>query len=160
MKEIVYIETTIVSYLVARPSRDLVLAAHQQVTRDWWQEERPMYECVTSEETVREAAQGDAAMVQSRLQALEGMFVIGISSEIESLAATFLSTGALPATMRPDATHLAAATLARADYLLTWNCKHLANAHVLRRLRKEAEKRGWKLPEVCTPLELNEDSTL
>ena len=75
------------------------------------------------------------------------------------MAGSFLSTGALPQTMLPDAVHLAAATLSGADYLLTWNCKHLANAHVLRRLRKEAEKQGWTLPDVCTPLELMEDST-
>lgn len=160
MKEIVYIETTIVSYLVARPSRDLLLAAHQQVTQDWWRDERPAYECITSEEMIREAAQGEAAMVGERMKALKGIFLIGITPEIETLASTFLSTGALPQTMRPDATHLAAATLAKADYLLTWNCKHLANAHVLRRLRKEAEKQGWALPDVCTPLELMEDYTL
>lgn len=79
MKEVVYIETTIVSYLVARPSRDLLLAAHQQVTQDWWQRERLAFDCVISEEVVREAAQGDTGMVQERLKALAGILVIGMS---------------------------------------------------------------------------------
>src|ERR1019366_8185484 len=172
--ETVYIETTIVSFLVARPSRDLVLAAHQQLTRDWWQNERLTYQCVTSEEVIREAAQGEAVMSRARLEALEGIPVIPITAEVETRASTFLNTGAVPANMRPDATHfaaavqpgaspfltpgaapanrrpdathLAAAVQAGADYLLTWNCRHLANAHVLRRLRKEAERRGGAGP--------------
>ncbi len=157
MKEIAYIETTIVSYLVARPSRDLVLSAHQQVTREWWENERVNYHCIASEEVAREAMLGDTGMAQARIKVLEEVQIVGITAEVEAMAATFMATGALPLTMRPDATHLAAATLSGADYLLTWNCRHLANAHVLRRLQKEAERRGWPLPGVCTPLELMGD---
>jgi hypothetical protein len=157
MKEIVYIETTIVSYLVARSSRDLVLSAHQQVTREWWEFERAKYRCIASEEVVREAVQGEREMAQARIKALEEVEIIRITAEVEAMAATYMATGALPPTMRPDATHLAAATLSGADYLLTWNCRHLANAHVLRRLQKEAERRGWQLPGVCTPMELMGD---
>lgn len=157
MKEIAYIETTIVSYLVARPSRDLVLSAHQQVTREWWENERVNYHCIASEEVAREAMLGDTGMAQARIKVLEEVQIVGITAEVEAMAATFMATGALPPTMRPDATHLAAATLSGADYLLTWNCRHLANAHVLRRLQKEAERRGWPLPGVCTPLELMGD---
>lgn len=73
---------------------------------------------------------------------------------VEEMAAAFMATGALPATMRPDALHLAAATISGSDYLLTWNCRHLANAHVLRRVQREAQRQGWHLPGVCTPLEL------
>ena len=156
MKEIAYIETTIVSYLVARPSRDLVLSAHQQVTREWWENERVNYHCIASEEVAREAMLGDTGMAQARIKVLEEVQIVGITAEVEAMAATFMATGALPLTMRPDATHLAAATLSGADYLLTWNCRHLANAHVLRRLQKE-ERRGWPLPGVCTPLELMGD---
>ena len=151
MKEIAYIETTIVSYLVARPSRDLVLSAHQQVTREWWENERVNYHCIASEEV---AMLGDTGMAQARIKVLDEVQIVGITAEVEAMAATFMATGALPPTMRPDATHLAAAALSGADYLLTWNCRHLANAHVLRRLQKEAERRGWQLPGVCTPLEL------
>ena len=156
--ETVYIETTIVSYLVARPSRDLVLAAHQQVTRDWWQNERGNYQCVVSTEVLREAAQGEAEMIRLRLEALEDAEIIRATPEIDALAGAFLDTGALPPSMRSDSVHLAAATLSGADYLLTWNCRHLANAHVLKRLHKEAEQRGWRLPTVCTPLGMMGDS--
>lgn len=157
MKEIAYIETTIVSYLVARPSRDLVLSAHQQVTREWWESERVNYHCIASEEVAREAMLGDTGMAQARIKVLEEVQIVAITAEVEAMAATFMATGALPPTMRPDGTHLAAATLSGADYLLTWNCRHLANAHVLRRLQKEGERRGWQLPGVCTPLELMGD---
>ena len=158
--ETVYIETTIVSYLVARPSRDLVLAAHQQLTRDWWQNERVNYQCMISTEVLREAEQGEAEMSRLRLEALEGVEIIRATPEIDALAAAFLNTGALPQAMRSDAVHLAAATLSGADYLLTWNCRHLANAHVVKRLHKEAERRGWELPTVCTPLEMMGNSLL
>jgi len=157
MKEIVYIETTIVSYLVARPSRDLVLSAHQQLTREWWEDERHKYQCIASEEVLREALRGEEEMAQARIKVLEEVRLIGITAEVEAMAANLMASGALPPTMLPDATHLAAATLGGADYLLTWNCRHLANAHVLRRLQKEAERRGWMLPGVCTPLELMGD---
>ena len=158
--ETVYIETTIISYLVARSSRDLVLATHQQVTRDWWQNERGNYECMISTEVLREAEQGEAEMSRLRLEALQDVEIIRATPEIDALASAFLNTGALPPFMRSDAVHLAAATLSGADYLLTWNCRHLANAHVVKRLHKEAERRGWELPTVCTPLEMMGDSLL
>ena len=115
MKEIAYIETTIVSYLVARPSRDLVLSAHQQVTREWWENERVNYHCIASEEVAREAMLGDTGMAQARIKVLEELQIVGITAEVEAMAATFMATGALPPTMRPDATHLAAATLSGAE---------------------------------------------
>lgn len=84
---------------------------------------------------------------------------LSITVEAENLAAEFLRTGALPAAARSDAVHLAVASVARTDYLLTWNCRHLANAQILRRLEREAVRFGWILPTVCTPLELMGDST-
>jgi hypothetical protein len=156
--ETVYIETSIVSYLVAAPSRDLVTAGEQQATRDWWRLRRPRFRCLVSDETLREAARGDAEQARLRLTALSGLPTIAISPEVDRLAAEFLATGALPAAARSDAIHLAAATVTGLDYLLTWNCRHLANAQILRRLSKEAQARGWRLPTVCTPVELMGDS--
>jgi hypothetical protein len=152
--ETVYVETSIVSYLVAEPSRDLITAAHQQATRDWWNDRRGSFHCVTSDETLAEAARGDSEQAALRLAEITGMPSLSITAEVEELAAEFLRTGVLPAAARSDAVHLAAATLARADYLLTWNSRHLANAQILRRLRREAVRFGWELPTVCTPLEL------
>ncbi len=155
--ETVYIETTIISYLVANPSRDLITAGEQQATRDWWDLRRPLFRCVTSEEVVAEAARGDATQARFRLEKLTGLPVLLISAEAEQMAGRFLETGVLPATARSDAIHLVVATVMKSDYLLTWNCRHLANAQILRRLRREAIERGWELPTVCTPLELMGD---
>ena len=124
--EIVYIETTIVSHLVANPSRDLVTAGQQQATRDWWRLRRELFQCATSDEALAESARGDAEQARLRLAALAGMPSLSISVEAETLATEFLRTGALPVAARSDAVHLAAATIARTDYLLTWNCRHLA----------------------------------
>jgi hypothetical protein len=158
MTEIVYIETSVVSLLVANPSRDLLIAAQQQATRDWWNQRRPAFHCVTSDETLTEAARGDAAQASLRLAALAALPSLAITTEAENLATEFLQTGALPPTARSDAVHLAVASTTRADYLLTWNCRHLANAQILRRLEREATRCGWVLPTVCTPLELMGDS--
>ena len=83
MKEIVYIETTIVSYLVARPSGDLVLSAHQQVTREWWENERRNYHCISSQEVVREAMLGDTGMAQARIKMLEEVQIVGVTAEVD-----------------------------------------------------------------------------
>jgi hypothetical protein len=157
--ETVYVETTIVSYLTADPSRDVLTAGQQQATRDWWRFRWESFQCVISEETLAEAARGDSGLARRRLAALAGLPILPVTVEVENLALEFLRTGALPATARSDAVHLAAASCLAIDYLLTWNCRHLANAQILRRLEREAIRRGWKLPTVCTPLELMGDST-
>lgn len=155
--ETVYIETTIVSYLVAEPSRDLLAAAHQQATRDWWQNRRQDFVCLCSPEVVREASLGDAAQVAHRLSVLSTLPQALLTPQGETIAKAFLATGALPPVAQPDALHLAIATTAEVDFLMTWNCRHLANAQILRRLEQEAARTGWKLPAVCTPLELMGD---
>ena len=155
--ETVYIETTIVSYLVANRSRDIITAGQQQATRDWWTHRRGAFYCVVSEETLAEAARGDVEQAALRLAALSGLPILSIALEAEHLAADFLRTGALPTSARSDAIHLAVASFAQADYLLTWNCRHLANAQIIRRLEREAARSGWNLPTVCTPPELMGD---
>jgi hypothetical protein len=157
--ETVYIETTIVSYLAADPSRDIVTAGQQQATRDWWQFRRESFQCVISDETLAEAARGDRRMAQRRLTLLAGLPILTVTVEVENLAVEFMRTRALPVAARSDAIHLAAASCRAIDYLLTWNLRHLANARILRRLEQEAVRRGWKLPTVCTPMELMGDST-
>lgn len=159
MREIVYIETSFVSLLVADPSRDVSVAGNQQVTRDWWVRRRHFFQCVTSDVTLLEASLGDQRQARLRLEKLDGMPVLEVTEAVDELAAQFLATGSLPPAARADASHLAAATLAATDYLLTWNCRHLANAQILRRLEREAARYGWKLPHVCTPLELMGDLT-
>ena len=157
--ETVYIETTVVSYLVATQSREVVTAGQQQATRDWWTRRRNSFYCMVSQETLAEAERGDTEQAALRLAALAGLPVVPIAQEAERLAADFLRTGALPASARSDAIHLAVASFVQADYLLTWNCRHLANAQIIRRLEREAVRAGWNLPTVCTPPELMGDLT-
>lgn len=156
--ETVYIETSIVSYLVADPSRDLVTAANQQVTRDWWQQRRESFACLASQEVIAEASRGDSEQVRRRLAVLATIPRVAVSTEAQELARLFLATGCLPPKAARDAVHLAVATAIAADYLLTWNCRHLANAQILKRLDHEAQHAAYTLPRVCTPLELMGDS--
>lgn len=155
--ETVYIETSVISYLVADPSRDLVTAANQQVTRDWWQRRRANFACLACQEVVIEASRGDPEQVRRRLAVLATLPRVAVSADAQELARLFLATGCLPPKAARDAVHLAVATAIAADYLLTWNCRHLANAQILKRLEREAQCAGRPLPHVCTPLELMGD---
>lgn len=140
--------------MVARAQAGTLSEDWQRWTRDWWQFRRPYYECVTSPEVLREAAEGDAEMSRLRLEALATLTVLRRTPAVEEMAGVFLTTGALPLKARADAVHLAFATAYQTDYLLTWNCKHLANAVIQRRLQPVAESRGFKLPQVCLPFQL------
>lgn len=116
------------------------------------------FHCVTSAETLVESARGQAEQSRRRLAVLAGLTLVPSASEAEPLTLSFLASGALPARARSDAIHLAVAVLAEADYLLTWNCRHLANAQILRRLEAEVLRARLRMPRVCTPLELMGDS--
>jgi len=152
--ETVYIETTVVSLLVARAQPGTLSLEWQRWTRDWWQLRRPYYECVTSPEVMREAAEGDPEMSRLRLEALAALTTLRRFPAVDEMAEAFLATGALPPKAKADAVHLAFATAYEIDYLLTWNCKHLANAVIQRRLRLAAESHGLKLPQICLPYQL------
>ena len=152
--ETIYIETTIVSYLVAKPSRDLILAAQQKITQEWWREEQEHYRCVTSEEVLREVSLGDPAMSRRRLEALAEIAVLRVDDAVRSLAKELVQEQLLPPVAISDALHVAVASLHQVDYLLTWNCRHLANPHLQKSLRAFMAGRGLVLPEICTPIDL------
>jgi len=156
--ETVYIETTIVSYLVANPSRDSILAAHQQLTRQWWQNQRRQYGCVTSLEVIREAGLGDAEMSLRRLEALADLPLIQVDDSARGLTRELMATGILPPAAGSDALHLVVASMHQIDFLLTWNCRHLANPHLAGKLRAFMERHEMSLPEICTPVELMGES--
>ena len=128
MAERVYIETTVVSYLTARPNRDVVIAGHQQITHEWWDTRRTSYELCVSQLVLDEAAAGDAQAAQERLQALQSVLVLETTAEAVELAKELLRAGALPAKAADDALHVAVAATKAIPFLLTWNCRHLANA--------------------------------
>ena len=154
--ESVYIETSVVSYLVARPSRNPVTAWRQRLTKEWWVEQRGQFACVISQEVIAEALAGDSSMAAKRMAALRGLPLVAGGTESAKLAADLLERGLFPATARADANHLAIATCAAVDYLLTWNYRHLVNAVVLQRLEKFLASRSLHLPRVCTPEEFME----
>ena len=152
--ESVYLETTFISYLVARPSRDVIVAGHQQTTQDWWANRRSEFECSVSQVVIDEAAVGDPAEVQKRLAIIGGLPTLAITDEAKALTQAIMAAGILPPKVLRDAAHVAVAAVHAIDYLLTWNCKHLANAQIARRIAVVCEKLGRKMPIICTPEEL------
>ncbi len=152
--ESVYLETTFISYLVARPSRDLLVAAHQQATQEWWANRRSEFECNVSQVVIDEASAGDPAEVHKRLAAMTGLPVLEITEDAESLTQAILSAGILPLHAVRDAAHVAVAAVQTVDYLLTWNCRHLANAQTARRIALVCQRLGHQMPIICTPEEL------
>ena len=152
--ESVYIETSVVSYLAARPPARTVAHQWHVWTKDWWRLRRPFFECVISAEVLREAAAGDPKASRQRLEILSTLTVLRRTPSVDELTEAFLFAGALPAKAKADAAHLAVATAHRVDYLLTWNCKHLANAEVWLRVRPLVEQRGYRMPMLCRPLQL------
>jgi hypothetical protein len=154
----VYIETSIVSYLTARPSRSILAAAWQQSTEDWWTFQRSRFELFTSELVVKEAEQGDTEAAQRRIAALAGIQQLAITDEVSSLAANLLDEGALPSIAADDAMHVAVAAYHGVDYLLTWNCRHIDNAEKKPVIRSVCASKGFPCPEICTPMELMGDT--
>ena len=155
MKPKAYLETTIVSYLAASPSRDIVIAGHQEITRQWW-ERRDRFELFVSEAVVDEAKRGDAVVAARRQALLSGIPVLDLGVEVHDLAVRLLRIRAVPAKALVDAVHIAVAAVNRIDYLLTWNCTHIANAAVRGKIEQGCRAAGLQAPAICTPEELME----
>ncbi|MBP7053860.1 MAG: type II toxin-antitoxin system VapC family toxin [Phycisphaerae bacterium] len=157
MKGRVYIETTIVSYLCGRPSASAIVAAHQELTRKWWDDRAIHFEVLVSELVYREAAAGDEAAASARLEILAELKVLAITEEAVALAERLVAEGPIPQGAGADALHIAIAAVNGLDYLLTWNCKHLANAVHRAGIESLIERAGYVCPVICTPEELMED---
>ncbi len=154
MKPKVYLETTIPSLLTAWPSRDVEIAAQQLATRDWWDTRRSHFELFVSPEVLGEASQGDAEAARLRLHAIATVPVLAVSDEVEALTGRIQTTGLIPERATRDAAHIAFATVHEMDFLLTWNCRHIHNAMISRRLAGVCAAMGFTLPVICTPREL------
>ena len=150
----IYIESTIPSYLVARPARDLLQAARQQTSKDWWELKRHQHELFTSEIVLAEIGEGEAAMAKQRLEVMNGITILRVTDETEALTRRILESGLLPLDADRDAAHIALATIYEMDILLSWNCRHIANASIQARLRRLAGQMGLVLPVLCTPDEM------
>ena len=153
MKRKVYLETSVISYLTARPSKTIIGAAHQQLTLSWW-ERRFEYDLLVSQSVWQECAGGDPDAARRRLAALEGLDVLAITEDMISLAEALIAQRLIPAKAIEDSLHIAIATLHHVDFLLTWNCRHIANPVIQEGIAEYLEQRGLCLPIICTPEEL------
>ena len=154
MKPRLYLETTIPSYLVSKPSRDLVTAAHQQITHQWWETRLTDFEVYISQFVMDEAGAGDAAVAAKRLALLGSFPLLDATADAFELAKALVERGAIPPRKATDAAHIAVATVHRIQFLMTWNCTHLANAEVLAQVQAICLALGYVAPIVCTPEEL------
>lgn len=157
MKARVYLETTVVSYLTAWPSRDIVVAAHQQITRDWWKTCLDRFDVVASELVVQESSEGDEEAAKDRLAVLNKLPLLQVSEAALNLARQLVATGAVPPTAADDALHLAIAAVNGVEYFVTWNCRHLANATMREQIEAACRAAGYRPPVICTPEELLEN---
>ena len=154
MRPTVYIETSIVSYLAAFPSRDLVTAAHQQITHSWWQSRRSEFLIRVSQVVLDECAAGDPQMARKRMELLHDVPLLDITPDVAGLAATLIKRLPLPPRAGADALHIAVAAYHGINFLLTWNCSHIANAALRPKIEKICIEQGYTAPVLCTPEEL------
>ena len=154
MKPRVYLETTIPSYLAAWPSRDLVRAAHQQITREWWGQRRGLFDLYISQLVLGECQGGDPTAALDRLKIIEGLPLLEQTMEATQLAQSLLEEVPLPERATVDAMHIAVAAVHGIDFLLTWNCTHIANAALRDRIELVCRTNGFEPPTICTPEEL------
>jgi len=156
MKPSIYLETSVIGCLAMRLSGVLRIAANQQTTRDWWDNERQRYDLFVSRYVMNECSRGDPQAAQERLAFLEGIPLLEVSDSVETLAQALLSKVPLPAKATVDALHISVAALSGVDYLLTWNCKHIANPALRLRIESVCRELGCEPPVICTPQELLE----
>jgi len=152
--ERVYLETTIPSYMVSRPSRDIIVLAHQEITKEWWNNCRSDYELYISQIVIDEISEGDENLAQKRNEIINNIPLLEYNNDVEKLALKYFEHFQFPKKALRDAFHLAFAVYYEIDFLLTWNCAHLANAIVRTNLSKFNNKLDFKTPDICTPEEL------
>jgi hypothetical protein len=150
----VYVETTIVSYLAARQSRDVVTAGRQVTTQQWWDNERHKYELMASSEVADECGGGDPFIAARRQTILNELSIFPVDGEIMELAERLIAPGAIPRTAGPDAIHIAAACVGRCGFLVTWNFRHIANVTIRRKVEGILLKYGYSQTIICTPDQL------
>jgi len=157
MKKTVYVETSIISYLTARPPREIIGAARQQLTVDWWEGNRPGFDLYVSSVVEDEASKGDSEAASRRLLEIAALPRLLITTEVSAFAEELTLRKAVPARALDDALHIALAAVHGMDYLLTWNCRHIDNAQTKPLIRSLCAEAGLPFPEICTPEELMGD---
>ena len=154
MKSRLYLETTIPSYLISRPSRNVIVASHQELTREWWEKRRDIFQLYISQLVVDEASAGDPVAARERLMVLEDLPLLDITPEVTELATGILASGKIPRKAATDAAHIAIAAVHGMDFLVTWNCVHIANATIAKALASICREHACECPVICTPEEL------
>ncbi|MDD5674000.1 MAG: type II toxin-antitoxin system VapC family toxin [Chitinivibrionales bacterium] len=150
----VYLETSIISFLTGKPSSNLLSAAWQNITNEWWENRRAVFDLYSSELVIEEAGQGDLSASKKRLAILKGIPLLEVNDAVSHLSMKLITPGALPKKAINDALHISIATIHKMDYLLTWNCRHIDNAEIKPKMRGLLMKYGYVCPEICTPQEL------
>ena len=156
MKPSVYLETSVISYLIGRLSRDVVVLGNQELTREWWANRRADYDLFISEVVTEEAASGDSDLARQRIEICDALPLLAISDEAERLAPLLLKAAGMSPNAATDALHVAVAAVHGMEYLLSWNCRHIANATMRRAIDKQCRAAGYDPPVICTPQELIE----
>ncbi len=156
MKESIYLETTVVSYFTAKISRDIIVLAHQEITQEWWPQAVERFEVFISEIVVEEARLGDIEAEKKRLEVLKNFPHLELTKKVEKMAQVYMEQLEIPEKSTRDAIHIAVAFVHNIDYLVTWNCAHIANAEVIKKLMKINNSFGIHTPIICTPEELME----
>jgi hypothetical protein len=156
MKASLYMETSVISYLTARPSRDVVMAGHQASTCEWWHEHRAKFDIFISRLVWDEASEGDPQAVKRRLKILRSLPWLQIKRDAAFLAKSLVAEGCFPENADDDALHVALATTHGMEFLLTWNFAHIANASIEKQMREVCEKHGFLMSVICSPEELRQ----
>ncbi len=156
MNTTVYIESSVISYYTAKPSRDLIVAAHQQITLEWWEIVRPKINCFVSPFVIQEISRGNEEAAQKRINAISDFSVLELNREIQELAQKYFASLEIPDKAKLDASHIAVAVWHKMDYVLSWNCKHIVSGRIRKMLEEINDKLNIKTPVLCTPEELME----
>ncbi|HPD13743.1 MAG TPA: type II toxin-antitoxin system VapC family toxin [Planctomycetota bacterium] len=151
MKTRVYVETSVLSYLTARPSRDLLIAAHQQVTHEWWAVAHERFAVCTADLVAQEARKGDPEAAAQRLELIKGVLLLDLTEDVRTLADLYQRRTELPSDARVDLMHVALPVVHAIDYLVTWNCAHIANEKVIRRIAEVNREEDRFMPLIVTP---------
>ena len=156
MKESIYLETTVVSYFTAKISRDIIVLAHQEITQEWWPRAIKRFEVYISEIVVEEAGLGDIEAAKKRLAVLKDFSHLELTEKVEKMSQIYMEKLKITKKSARDAIHIAIASVHNVDYLVTWNCAHIANAEIIKKLMKINNSFGIHTPIICTPEELLE----
>jgi predicted nucleic acid-binding protein len=153
----IYVETSVVSYLAARPSRDAITSARQIATHLWWRFLGESFDGIMSDLVLREARRGDESAAARRIAFCAALTLIDTPENTASLAQRLMDERIVPSTEPEDAAHIAIATLAGAKYLATWNFTHFASPDAKYRVVIALSQWGYTPPLIVTPEELLEE---